>query len=117
MVICLKMKKWILLLAFISCAAVAQEDDGTEPFDSGVDDWGFEEGTPQPPKGDLPPSTQQPPTNPNDGSGASRFESPVGGGGSGRSLKAGEVRFQVTGEKRPPRQKKNWLEIKKSLMK
>lgn len=114
----LRMKKWILLLAFISTVAIAQEDDGTEPFDSGVDDWGFEESTPPAPKGDMPPSTQQPPTNPAI-DGANRYEAPVhsGGGGSSRRLKEGEVRFRTTGEKRAPKPKKNWLEVKKSLMK
>lgn len=110
-----RMKKWILLFAFISCAAVAQEDDGTEPFDSGVDDWGFEEGAP--PKAEIPPPSNQPPPNPVDN--ANRFESPGfgGGGGSSFSGKAGKVQFRPTGSKRAPAPKKNWLEVKKSLMK
>jgi len=119
------MKWWLLIFAFIGCVAIAQEDDGSEPFDSGVDDWGFEETAPPKPPGDMPPppggappppggSQPENPRDANIGFGGGGFN---GGGFGGGGGKAGAVRFHKTGEKKPPVQKKNWPEIKKSLMK
>lgn len=119
------MKLWLLLFVFIGCVALAQEDDGSEPFDSGVDDWGFEETAPPKPPGDMPPPGGAPPSggnqpeNPRDnnvGFGGGGFNSGGFSGGSGGG-KAGAVRFHKTGTKKDPVQKKNWPEIKKSLMK